>query len=298
MDNNPEPLVTVVMCTYRRPRLLQRAMKSVLNQTYPHFKLCIYDDASGDETPEVVAKIAKKDPRVFYHCHEKNLGPFLNPLYGINRVDTPFFAFCADDDIFLPQHLEFAMEGFKKYPQAAISCNQTICIDELGRVLQVSLPDSRAGLYPPAEGVRLLLLKEPTLLTSGVVRKEILDKGVRFDRDTGMLSDWDFSFQAAAQFPFVLTQKPGVIFVPQSSSFVTSNLMEFQWPKWLKMYRKLLDHPLLDGDTKKAVEFHLKKRLRSLLVKQGKQAILRENYATARLAAETLKDFFKSKRLY
>jgi len=298
MDNNFEPLVTVIMCTYRRPKLLKRAMNSVLNQTYPHLRLCIYDDASGDETPEVAAEFTKRDARVVYQCHEKNLGAFLNPLYGIDRVDTPFFALCADDDVFLPQHLEFAMEGFRQYPQAGISCNQTICIDEAGRVRQVSMPDSRAGLYRPAEGIMLLLLKEPTLLTSGVVRKEVLDKGVSFDKETGMLLDWDFSFQVAAQFPFVLTQQPGVIFVQQPSSFATSNLIEFQWPKWLKMYRKLLDHPLLDADTKKAVEFHLKNRLRSLLVNQGKQAIMGKNYQTARLAAETLKEFFQSKRLY
>ena len=298
MDNHSEPTVTVVMCTFRRPQLLKRAITNVLNQTYPHLKLCIYDDASGDETPEVAAEFVKQDSRVIYHCHEKNLGFVLNPLQGIDKVDTPFFALCADDDVFLPQHLEFAMEGFKQHPQAGIACNQTICIDEAGKVRQVSMQDSRAGLYNPADGVRLLLMKEPTILTSGVVRKEVLDKGVRFDKETGLLMDWDFSFQVAAQFPFVLTQKPGVIFVYQTSSFATTNFVEFQWPKWLKMYRKLRGHPLLNEGTKKAVGVHLKNRLRSLLVNQGKQAILAKDYPTARLAAGTLKDFFKSKRLY
>ena len=298
MDNNSEPLVTVIMCTFRRPRLLKRAMNSVLNQTYPHLKLCIYDDASGDETPEVVAEFVKRDPRVVYQCHEKNLGFFLNPLQGIDKVDTPFFALCADDDIFLSQHLEFAMEGFKQHPQAGVACNQTICIDEEGKVRQVSMLDSRAGLYNPDEGVMLLLSKEPTILTSGVVRKEVLDKGVSFDKETGLLIDWDFSFQVAAQFPFVLTQKPGVIFVPQVLSYATSSFVEFQWPKWLKMYWKLMNHPLLNEDTKKAVEFYLKNRLRSLLVNQGKQAILEKKFMTAQLSAETLKEFFQSKRLF
>jgi glycosyltransferase involved in cell wall biosynthesis len=297
MGNNSEPLVTVIMCTYRRPRLLRRVINSVLNQTYPHFKLCIYDDASGDETPEVVAEFVKKDARVVYQCHEKNLGVFYNQLYGIDRVETPFFALCADDDVFLPQHLEFAMQGFQQHPQAGVVCNQTICIDA-GRVMQVSMLGCRPGLYNSIEGVKLLLSNGSVLITYGVMRTQIFSQGVSLDPDTGLLLDWDFSFQVAAQFPIVLTQKLGIIFVPHACSYVTSIFNGFQWPQWLKMYRKLRDHPLLDSDTKKAVEFHLKNRLRSLLVNQGKQAILEKDYLTARLAAETVKDFFKSKRLY
>lgn len=45
-----EPIITAVIPTYRRPRLLRRAIKSVLAQTYPHFQVCVYDNASGDET--------------------------------------------------------------------------------------------------------------------------------------------------------------------------------------------------------------------------------------------------------
>ncbi|RKX41747.1 MAG: glycosyltransferase family 2 protein, partial [Thermotogae bacterium] len=66
-----KPLITTIIPTYRRPKLLQRAIKSVLNQTYPHFQVCVYDNASGDETAEVVAEFAKKDPRVKYYCHPK-----------------------------------------------------------------------------------------------------------------------------------------------------------------------------------------------------------------------------------
>ena len=65
------PLITTIIPTYRRPKLLQRAIRSVLNQTYPHFQVCIYDNASGDDTAAVVAEIAKGDPRVKYHCHPK-----------------------------------------------------------------------------------------------------------------------------------------------------------------------------------------------------------------------------------
>jgi len=55
-----EPLITTIIPTYRRPKLLRRAIKSVLGQTFPHFQVCVYDNASGDETPDVVAEISSK----------------------------------------------------------------------------------------------------------------------------------------------------------------------------------------------------------------------------------------------
>ena len=72
MKNNPS--ITIVMLTYKRPKLLKRAIQSVLNQTYPYFKVCVFDDASGDETGEIAAEMQKNDARIFYHCTEQNFG--------------------------------------------------------------------------------------------------------------------------------------------------------------------------------------------------------------------------------
>ena len=297
MSPNSPPLVTVLMPTYKRPRLLRRAIKRVLNQTYPQLKLCIYDDGSGDETSEVVNEFAKNDSRIIYHCNEKNLGGILNPVQAMEHVSTPFFTFCADDDVFLPKHIEFAMDGFKKYPQAAFSYNQVICADEQGRIGFISHLDTQAGLYNPPEGVKLLL-KDPGIITGLVIRKEVLESGITIDKDPGMLWDWGFSFQGLAKFPLAVTQKQGVIFVAHTSSYYTNRINSDEWPMWLKTYQKIVDLPNLDLETKRAVEFNLKRRFRSLVVKQGKQAILRENFSLANISAQTLKDFFDSPRHY
>jgi len=285
------------MLTYKRPVLLRRAIKRVLGQTYPHFILHIYDDASGDETSKVVDEFAQKDSRIIYHCNEKNLGAVLNCAQAMEQISTPFFTFCADDDVLLPQHIEFAMEEFNKHPQAAIVCNQTICMDEQRRILHINHMDSKAGLYDSAEGVRFLL-KDPGILAGVVARKEILESGITLDKDTGMLWDWDFCFQALAKFPSVVTKKQGSIFVTHSSSFFVALLDNYEWPGWLKMYRKIVAHPNLDEATKGEVELHLKKRLRSLMVKQGKEAILNKNFPLADLSAQPLRDFFGSPRHY
>ena len=57
------PIVTTILATYRRPHLLKRAIRSILNQTFTDFQLCVYDNASEDETGAVVRDFMKADSR-------------------------------------------------------------------------------------------------------------------------------------------------------------------------------------------------------------------------------------------
>jgi|GEM_PF-4090006 len=102
MNDTAKPLITTIIPTYRRPKLLRRAISSVLNQTYPHFQVCVYDNASGDETASVVAELSKEDPRVKYHCHAENIGATENFIYGMEHVEIPFFTLLSDDDLIFP----------------------------------------------------------------------------------------------------------------------------------------------------------------------------------------------------
>ena len=78
MNDITKPLITTIIPTYQRPKLLRRAIKSVLNQTYPHFQVCVYDNASGDETEAIVQEFIAKDSRIQYFRQEKNWGGAFN----------------------------------------------------------------------------------------------------------------------------------------------------------------------------------------------------------------------------
>ena len=62
--------VSVIMPTYNRAGLIGRSIKSVLRQTMPDFELIIIDDASTDNTEEVVRKF--EDDRIVYIKLDKN----------------------------------------------------------------------------------------------------------------------------------------------------------------------------------------------------------------------------------
>ena len=66
------PPLTVYIATYRRPTLLRQAIESVLMQDFEDYELVIHDDASGDETPDVVSSYG--DRRIRYILAPENVG--------------------------------------------------------------------------------------------------------------------------------------------------------------------------------------------------------------------------------
>jgi glycosyltransferase involved in cell wall biosynthesis len=102
------PSISVVVPTYKRPALLGRAVRSILDQSLQDFELIVVDDASGDDTEQTVA--AFSDPRVRYVRHEENRGLAAARNSGIKAALAPLIAFLDDDDDYLPSYLE-AMSG-------------------------------------------------------------------------------------------------------------------------------------------------------------------------------------------
>ena len=105
-----EALVTVVIPTYNRARFLHRAIRSVMKQTMPRWKLLIVDDGSKDGTERVVRSYMRKDPRIRYVRLKKNRGVSYALNYALKRVDTPYFSQLDADDWYEKNTLEVCLK--------------------------------------------------------------------------------------------------------------------------------------------------------------------------------------------
>ena len=217
MPVNEEPVITAVIPTYRRPKLLRRAIQSVLNQTYPHFLVCVYDNASGDETADVVAEIARRDSRVRYHRHPENIGLVRNFAYGAAQVATPFLDFLSDDDLLLPKFFETAMAAFERYPQAMMFVGETVEAAQDG-----SNPRSspwREGVYEPPNGVSHSF-QASTNWTGMVFQRVALRALGELDPDAGEALDCDLVLRICSRYPVVASKAPcGLFFYGGASSW-------------------------------------------------------------------------------
>ncbi len=102
------PKVSAIIPTFRRPKLLPRALESVLAQTWRPLELVVIDDGSGDDTPKVLADFAPRAKAAgveFKHFTVANGGPGLARNAGMQQATGELFAFLDDDDAWLPEKL-------------------------------------------------------------------------------------------------------------------------------------------------------------------------------------------------
>jgi glycosyltransferase involved in cell wall biosynthesis len=240
----PEPLITTIIPTYRRPQMLRRAIRSLLNQTFPHFQLCIYDNASGDETPKVVEEFARRDPRVKYFCHPHNIGAIANFNYGIRQVNTPFFSLFSDDDILLPDFYKITLEGLEKHPDAMFSAGATLVMNDGGK--EIFCPMTcwpGEGYFAPPEGLFAMIGRwrwKHIPWTGILFRREVREQIGLLDEDL-KYHDVDFQLRIAARFPYAVSKKPCAIFVRNLTSSSSNADISWFWPDWLKTVKKIKD---------------------------------------------------------
>lgn len=105
------PLISVIIPTYNRSFLLKRALKSVLEQTYQNLEIIIVDDASKDDTENVVSGLGSS--KIRYFKHDVNKGAQAARNTGIKNAKGSFIAFLDSDNEWYPQKLEKQIEAFR-----------------------------------------------------------------------------------------------------------------------------------------------------------------------------------------
>ena len=105
VEHTPETLVSIVIATWNRSELLQRALASVRAQTWSHWEALVVDDGSDDDTREKVAALAAEDPRIrlIARPHE---GVCAARNAGIALACGGLVAFLDSDNVWRPRFLE------------------------------------------------------------------------------------------------------------------------------------------------------------------------------------------------
>lgn len=114
-----EALVSVVIPTYNRADRLEKAVRSVLEQTYSNLEVIVVDDGSTDHTRQVIEEI--QDLRLHY-VWQKNSGACVARNYGVTQARGSYIAFHDSDDIWYPDKLEKQMKQLQKKKADVIVC--------------------------------------------------------------------------------------------------------------------------------------------------------------------------------
>ena len=118
-----EAFVSVVIPTYNRAAALERAVRSVLEQTYSKLEVIVVDDGSTDNTRQVVESI--QDPRLHY-LWQRNCGACAARNYGALHAKGEYIAFHDSDDIWHPDKLEKQMAAMQAQHADIIVCKMAM----------------------------------------------------------------------------------------------------------------------------------------------------------------------------
>jgi glycosyltransferase involved in cell wall biosynthesis len=130
------PKVSIGLPVYNGARYLREAIDSILAQTFKDFELIICDNASTDETPEICAEYAARDPRIRYYRQPRNIGATANFNHTFELARGVCFKWAAHDDVLAPTYLEKCVAALARAPDAVLCQSLVEIVDANGAWLE------------------------------------------------------------------------------------------------------------------------------------------------------------------
>jgi glycosyltransferase involved in cell wall biosynthesis len=211
------PLVSIIIPTYNRNNILERAVKSVIGQTFQDFEILIIDDASTESPEKIVDSF--NDDRINYICHKFNKGGSAARNTGIRASKGNYIAFLDSDDEWLPEKLECQITNLEKLP-ASVGAHYSglTVVSSEGLVLGSRIPSDSGDVLP-----KLFTGNFVGPLSSVIVRRPALDHSGYFDEQLPSSQDWDLYIRIAQKYHFSFTKK-NLVRYHLSNDSITKNV--------------------------------------------------------------------------
>lgn len=177
--------ISVIIPTYNRAKLLQKAINSVLEQTYMDYEIIVVSDGSTDETENMMREFEKQDRRIRYISYYPSVNGSHARNIGIKAAKGEYIAFLDDDDIWLKEKLEKQIKVFNNNPEVGLVTSGIYYVYVNEEITYKSIPNAEGDVS------RKILISNCIGGTQAMVRKDILDKIGGFDEALKALQDYD-----------------------------------------------------------------------------------------------------------
>ena len=124
------PEITVLMAVHNDERYIEKATVSILHQTFRDFEFLVIDDASKDNTKDIINSFA--DPRIKILTNRKSIGLTRSLNMGLQRAQGQYIARMDGDDVSYPARLEKQIAFLKSNPACGLVGTGYQTIDEQG----------------------------------------------------------------------------------------------------------------------------------------------------------------------
>ena len=129
-------VVSIITPTYNCGGFIEKAIRSVVSQTYKDWEMIIVDDCSTDDTVNIVHGYSLNDSRIRFFSNDTNSGAAVSRNRALREAKGEWIAFLDGDDIWLPTKLEKQLEFMQKR-NYSFSYHEYEEIDEFSHYLGV-----------------------------------------------------------------------------------------------------------------------------------------------------------------
>ncbi|HEY57842.1 MAG TPA: glycosyltransferase [Anaerolineae bacterium] len=184
------PLVSIVTPSYNQASFLERTLRSVLSQDYPHIEYIVVDGGSTDGSVAVIERYAH---RLAWWVSEPDQGQAEAINKGFARAQGEIFAWVNSDDLLAPWTVAEAVAAFQRHPEAGLVFGHGVSIDAQGRPFHLL----RTGPWGLAELMTFHMLNQPAVFLRRAAWEAVggLDLGYHY------LLDHHLWLRMAAQAP-------------------------------------------------------------------------------------------------
>jgi glycosyltransferase involved in cell wall biosynthesis len=201
--------LSVILTNYNHAAFIGRAIESIVNQSRQPEEFIIQDDASTDNSVDVIMSYVRKYRFIRFVQNEKNYGA-IKAMEKVSTYATGDYLYGAGaDDYTLPGFFEEAMSLCEQYPDAGLCCgNPTAYIRETGELYETKLMWSGQTAYIRPEVLPGIINGQCIQGHTAIMRRDAFVNAGGFNPDHKWHSDWFFNL--------VIAFRHGIIYMPHS----------------------------------------------------------------------------------
>ena len=220
-----EEMVSIIVPTYNREKTIERAVQSILRQTYGYYEIIIVDDGSTDNTEEIIKGI--EDDRIRYIRYKDNQGVSHARNVGIQAAQYDYIAFLDSDDEWLPDKLEHQMYKMMESSDdvGLVFCRMSVCHRERKERYIFPMMEYKPEIL---EGniFRSLLLYNTIGTPAMIVRRKCLEQSGGFKETLKCLEDWELILRIAKDWEIGFVDEV-LVEVHKTAGSVSTNMMGY-----------------------------------------------------------------------
>lgn len=218
------PLISIIMPTYNRANVIERALGSVINQSYPHFELHIVDDGSDDNTEEILDKHLSAEKKITFSKIPKS-GVSQARNYGLMRARGELVAYLDTDNRW---HLDFLRMMVEQLKGSSLRCGYAAHnrIDNI---------NGKHELWNTPYDRDILKIRNFIDLNIFIHEKSLFDELGGFDENLARFVDWDLVLR------YTENNDPFFLNLALADYFCDSRLDQISHTaSYLENYRKIM----------------------------------------------------------